>query len=113
MMELKAISLKVDLSKVQEKFGNDCVVTAFRDGSGAIVVVAMRSDQQSNAFLVDSNGERQVDVQLPQMLKGGLGFADAYYVNNELTAIYVYSGRDFACVIDEKTGSIDRCYETR
>lgn len=112
-MDVKAISRRFDLAAVQKKFGNDYVITPFRDSSGAIVIGPMRADLRSNATLVDVAGERRIDVGLPEVLKGGLGFADAYYVNDELTAIYVYSGQDFACVIDELSGTITRYYETR
>ena len=112
-MDAKLIATKIDREKLIQRFGKDCLVTPFADETGAIVVAPMRPDQLSNAVLVDVLGERLAEVQLPSALKGGIGFADAYYVKDELTAIYVYAGRDFACVVDEKTGAIARYYETR
>lgn len=51
--------------------------------------------------------------EVPTGFEQGLGFADAYYVNDQLTAIFVTSARDFAFVIDESSGRVIRTYETR
>jgi hypothetical protein len=101
------------LAMLRSKYGTDAIVTPLTDGSGAIVVLSMREDGSSNAIIVNNEGVPRSAIEIPSALRSGLGFTDAYYVKGELTAIYVYSTRDFACVVDEKTGNVIRYYETR
>ena len=83
------------------------------DNSGALVVIPMRGTGACNAFIYNLAGDVRCEIEIPIDFQSGLGFTDAYYVNNELTAIFVTVGRDFAFVIDEHTGKVERVYETR
>jgi hypothetical protein len=101
-------------ASLQKAFGKEVVVlTRLLDESGAIAVLAMGNGDGSNAWIIDSCGVVRCKVEIPGDFKGGGGFSDAYYVNGELTAIFGFSGRDFAFVIDESTGRVIRNYETR
>jgi hypothetical protein len=91
----------------------DIVVTELTDGSGAIVIFSLEKHGARNAKIIDRNGKVRADVELPSRFQFGIGFSDAYYINGELTAIFVENGRDFAFVVDEKTGAVTRYYETR
>jgi hypothetical protein len=83
------------------------------DNSGILVVVPMRGTGACNAIVYNLAGDVRCEIEIPIDFRSGLGFTDAYYVNNELTAIFVTAGRDFAFVIDERTGKVERVYETR
>lgn len=98
---------------VQQYDGGQIVLTKLRDGSGAIAVLPMREDGKGNARIYNTSGNVRCEIEIPHCFRGGIGFSDAYYVNDELTAIFVTPGRDFAFVIDEKSGNAIRTYETR
>ncbi|TWT29974.1 hypothetical protein Enr8_46310 [Blastopirellula retiformator] len=99
---------------LEQEFGKgQVVVNELRDDSGVVVVLPMRDDGKSNAQIRNASGEVRCEIEIPASFRGGNGFADAYYVNGELTAIFVRPGRDFAFIVDEQTGRILKCYETR
>lgn len=99
---------------LEQEFGQgQVVVNELRDGSGVVVVLPMRDDGKSNAQIRNASGEVRCEIEIPASFGGGKGFADAYYVNGELTAIFVRPGRDFAFVVDEQTGRILKSYEAK
>ncbi len=88
-------------------------VCALRDGFGIALVEAIDESGPHNAVVFDSDGAIRFRVGLPFPEYQVQGFADMYYVRDELTAILVTPGRDFAVVVDDKTGKCLRTYETR
>jgi hypothetical protein len=97
----------------QISFGEDSIVTELVSGSGSIVIFPNEKFGIDNAKLLNSNGTFRADVEIPVPFRLGIGFSDAYYISNELTAIFVDKGRDFAFVVDETSGKVKRYYETR
>lgn len=97
----------------QEYGSGQVVVTKLHDDSGVIAVLPMRADGEVNAQIHNVTGDIRCEIEIPESFRGGNGFADAYYVNGELTVIFVRPGRDFAFVVDEKSGRVIRSYETR
>ena len=67
----------------------------------------------NNAIVFNADGAARFRVQLPFPTYQVQGFAYMYYVNEELTAIIITPGCDFAVVVDERTGEAIRTYETR
>lgn len=100
--------------KLRREFGDlEILLTTLSDESGAIAIFPVRVNQSCNAQIIEKTGETRCSIEIPGDLLDGIGFHDAYYVAEELTAIFVTKYRDFACVIDEKSGKIIRSYETR
>jgi hypothetical protein len=99
---------------LQEKAGAErLLLTALRDGTGAIAVFPLEKRGEPNARIVDCSGAVRCNLEIPSEFRNGTCYYDAYYVQGELTAVFSLPGRDFACVIDEKTGKVLRSYETR
>lgn len=113
--ELAVIATNIDWIResFQTGYEDEIVVTALRDGSGAVVVLPIGKTDVRNAQIVDASGTCRAKLEVPIGFEQGLGFADAYYVNDQLTAIFVTTARDFAFVIDESSGNVIRTYETR
>jgi hypothetical protein len=97
----------------QQHGGKDILLTRLLDGSGAVAVFPIGENGINNAQIIETAGRVRCEVEVPSEFRHGLGFHDAYYVNGELTAIFVVPGRDFAFVINENTGRVIRSYETR
>lgn len=89
------------------------VITEFKDGSGAVGLRPIESFGPQNAILFNCDGTFRTVISINEEFKNGIGFSDAYYVNGEMTLIFTTPIRDFACVIDELSGQITKCYETR
>jgi hypothetical protein len=103
----------IRVSLEQEHGSGQVLVTKLFDDSGAVVVLPMRADRKSNARIYNATGDVRCDIEIPESFRGGNGFWDAYYVNDDLTVIFVCPGHDFAFVIDDKTGRVLKSYETR
>jgi hypothetical protein len=86
---------------------------ALLDGSGVAVVEPLETYGESNAVILNADGSLRFRLQLPVKDGSVYGFDQMYYVNEELTAIVAVTGRDFAYVVDEKSGGYTRHYETR
>lgn len=106
-------STEIRVALEQEYGQGQVVVTKLLDDSSVVVVLPMRDDGQTNAQIRNASGDVRCEIEIPASFRGGSGFADAYYVHGELTAFFIRPGRDFACVVDEKTGRILKSYETR
>jgi hypothetical protein len=114
--QLHHVSVDLDLlrNSVQRLYGaSNVFLTKLNDDSGAIVVLPIDDKGVNNALIVNADGSARCFVQVPSDFQSGRGFHDAYYVNGEMTAIFVLPTHDFAFVIDEKTGQVIRTYETR
>lgn len=88
-------------------------VCQLRDGGGLALVEPIDETGPNNAVVFNANGTVRFRVKPPLPTYQVQGFADMYYVKDELTAILVTPGRDFAVVVDGKTGECLRTYETR
>jgi hypothetical protein len=97
----------------QEHGVGQVVVTKLHDNTGAVVVLPIRADGKTNAQIHNVAGDVRCEIEIPESFRGGNGFADAYYANGELIAIFVRPGRDFAFVINERSGRVIKTYETR
>jgi hypothetical protein len=86
---------------------------ALRDRSGIAVIEPLITYGQSNAVILNADGSLRFRLELPVKDGSVYGFDQMYYVNDELTAILALTGRDFAYVVDEQSGSYIRHYETR
>ncbi|MBN1910399.1 MAG: hypothetical protein JW818_11710 [Pirellulales bacterium] len=88
-------------------------VCPLRDGDGLALVEPIDETGPNNAVVFNADGTVRFRVKPPLPTQQVQGFADMYYVKDELTAIMVTPGRDFAVVVDDKTGEYLRIYETR
>jgi hypothetical protein len=88
-------------------------VCELHGGCGVALVEAIEESGPSNAVVFDDDGGVRFRVDIPLPHYQVQGFADMYYIKDELTAILVTPGRDFAVVIDSQTGKCMRTYETR
>lgn len=88
-------------------------VNLLRDRLGVAIAEPMEHSAPRNAVIFNADGSERCRVELPFPDYQVQGFADMYYVQDELTAILVTPGRDFAVVVDESTGKCLRSYETR
>jgi hypothetical protein len=88
-------------------------VVALRDRTGIAVIEPLFTYGQSNAVILNADGSLRFRLELPVKDGSVYGFDQMYYVNNELTAILALTGRDFAYVVDERSGGYTRHYETR
>jgi hypothetical protein len=88
-------------------------VCELHEGCGVALVEAIEESGPHNAVVFNADGSTRFRLGLPLPDYQVQGFADMYYVEQELTAILVTPGRDFAVVIDDNTGECLRTYETR
>ncbi len=88
-------------------------VCGLHDGCGVALVESIEESGPHNPVVFDADGSTRFRVGLPFPEFQVQGFADMYYVKEELTAILITPGRDFAVVLDDKTGQCLRTYETR
>lgn len=87
-----------------------------RDGSGIAVVEPGTTVESNDNHVVILNADGKERFRLSVPSRDGnraIGFDQLYYVGEELTAIVLFVGRDFAYVIDPAAGSYIRSYETR
>ena len=88
-------------------------VCELRGGDGVAVVEAVGESGPRNAAVFDDDGGIRFRVEPAFPDYQVQGFSDMYYVNDELTAILLTPGRDFAVVVNPQTGKHLRVYETR
>lgn len=100
--------------KLRHEFGNaDILLSPLRDESGVVAILPIQKDNRCNARIIEKSGATRCALEIPGEFRDGAGFYDAYYVSDELTAIFVTRSRDVAFVIDEESGRVIRSYETR
>lgn len=85
---------------------------ALRDGSGIAVVEPNVTADGLNAVVFDADGTERFRVVPPQPERH-VCFQQMYYIGEELTAVAITSGSDWAAVVDPVTGLTIRTYETR
>lgn len=83
-----------------------------RDASGVAVVAPDADLGPSNAVIYEANGAERARVALPRPDQHVM-FQQMYYVGDELTAIAITRGSDWAAVVDPWSGRSVRTYETR
>ena len=88
-------------------------VIELNDGSGLAIVLSKGEFGVENAYVVNSDGSERYKLKMPSTIRNGICFHEIYYIQNELTAIVATNQFDYACVINEGTGEIERYYETR
>ena len=88
-------------------------VNLLRGGSGAAIVEPIEHSGPRNAVIFNADGSERCRIELPFPDSQVQGFADMYYIQDELTAVAVTPGRDFAVVVDASNGKCLRSYETR
>jgi hypothetical protein len=88
-------------------------VNVLHDAQGVAVVESIQETGPRNAVILHRDGTERFRVLSPIPENLVRGFSDCYYVGEELTAILICVGRDFAVVVDESSGKCLRHYETR
>ncbi len=81
------------------------------DSSGIAIVEPPRPDGL-NAVVYNADGSVRFRVPPPQPDRH-VAFQQMYYVRDELTAVAITRGNDWAVVVDAATGDVARTYETR
>jgi len=84
---------------------------ALQDSSG-VAVVEPANHGGLNAVVFNADGTERFRVEPPVLVRH-VAFQQMYYVRDELTAIAITRGNDWAAVVDESTGDQIRAYETR
>ena len=89
-----------------------------RDGTGVAVVEPYKvpgssEPNRKNAVIFNADGTERVRLGFPIPETEVYWFNDFYYIGEELTAILLIPGHDWALVVDESTGKYLRRYETR
>lgn len=88
-------------------------VKRLSDKTGVAVVISSMEFGKKNAVIYNNDGSERFWLNFPSSLSHIICFSDIYYVNGILTVIIATTMCDFACEIDEQTGSYTRIYETR
>lgn len=83
-----------------------------RDESGVAVVGPESALGVDNAVIYNADGSERSRVTPPQPDRHVV-FAQMYYVADELTAVAITTGNEWATVVDSETGQATRTYETR
>jgi hypothetical protein len=84
-----------------------------RDRSRIAVVEPLTTYGENNAVILNADGSLRFRLLLPIKDGSVYGFDQMYYVDDELTIVVAVTGRDFAYVVDEKTGEYTNHYEMR
>ncbi|MFS1514341.1 hypothetical protein VQL36_18225 [Chengkuizengella sp. SCS-71B] len=88
-------------------------VVELADRSGLAIVFSTEEYGVNNAFIINANGSERLRLKVPSDIRGVICFHEIYYIGDDLTAIIVANGCDFACVYDVNSGNIKKKYETR
>lgn len=83
-----------------------------RDDSGIAVVAPESVLGADNAVIYNADGSERSRVSPPQPDRHR-AFQQMYYVGEDLTAVAITTGSDWAAVVDPETGRAMRPYETR
>ncbi len=83
------------------------------DCNNLAIVFSNEEYGNENAYLYSFDGNNCIKLVHPQSIRDVICFHEIYYISGKLTAIIATSHCDFACEIDEKTGEIEKVYETR
>ena len=88
-------------------------VVLLSDNSGFAIVGSYDEFGKNNAFILNADGTERLKLTIPHLIRDAICFHEIYYIMDELTAILVSSGIDFACIIDSDTGEYKKINETR
>jgi len=125
LISLTVSELKVssDRQLVSWSYGGWTVTKSFRfpvqscnvlhNCDGIAIVESMSESGRSNAVVLNADGSERFRLTPQIHASSAQGFGSMYYIADELTAILVCPGRDFAVIINEADGSWVRWYETR